>query len=58
MYLPEKIQALVGDASYTCDSIGKSGAAVLCWACESADSLIPPILIHALVNTLGVLAAR
>jgi hypothetical protein len=31
MYLPEKIQALVGDASYTCDSIGKSGAAVLCY---------------------------
>lgn len=31
MYLPERIQALVGDASYTCDSIGKSGAAVLCY---------------------------
>lgn len=34
------------------------GAAALCRACESADSLIPPIIIHALVNTLGVIAVR
>lgn len=31
MYLPEKLRKLVGDAPYTCDNIGKSGSAVLCY---------------------------
>lgn len=31
MYLPQSISALVGDAPYTVNSIGKSGAAVLCY---------------------------
>ena len=31
MYIPPSIAALVGDAPYTTDSIGKSGAAVLCY---------------------------
>ena len=34
------------------------GAAVLCWACESSDSLVPPILIHMTINTIGILFAR
>ena len=31
MYIPKVIADLVGNAPYTCDSIGKSGAAVLCY---------------------------
>lgn len=31
MYLPEKVRELVGGGPYTCDNIGKSGAAVLCY---------------------------
>lgn len=31
MDLPEKVRELVGDKPYTCDTIGKSGAAVLCY---------------------------
>ena len=31
MYIPRSIATLVGDAPYTTDSIGKSGAAVLCY---------------------------
>ncbi len=31
MYIPESIAALVGNAPYTTDSVGKSGAAVLCY---------------------------
>lgn len=31
MYVPEPIRAITGDAPYTCDSVGKSGAAVLCF---------------------------
>ena len=32
MDLPKQLRELVGDAPYSCDSIGKSGAAVLCYA--------------------------
>lgn len=31
MYIPEQVRAIVGDRPYTCDSVGKSGAAVLCY---------------------------
>lgn len=31
MYIPPPIRAVTGDAPYTCDSIGKSGSAVLCY---------------------------
>ena len=32
MYIPQSIQKIVGDAPYTCDNIGMSGSAVLCYA--------------------------
>ena len=32
MYIPQPIRELIGNAPYTCDSIGKSGSAVLCYA--------------------------
>ena len=31
MYIPKPIRQIVGSAPYTCDSIGRSGAAVLCY---------------------------
>ncbi len=34
------------------------GAAVLCWACEKSDSLVAPMVIHSIINAIGLLLPR
>lgn len=41
MYIPQSVAALVGDAPFTTDRIGKSGAAVLCYP-EAVLKIMPP----------------